>query len=512
MAVAYMKYVARRLIAFFSSRLFWYIVLGLFILQALWFVFSAVYPMPFDEDFHLGVIRVYAQHWSPFLTSQPIGADQFGALARDPSYLFHYLMSFPYRFIQLFGSNEMVQVVFLRCINVGLFVCGLALFRRLLLRARLSVAMTQVTLALFTLIPIVPQLAAHINYDNLLMILLPALCLMAARLVEGFRIRQVDGLALLSFIALGLYMSVVKYAALPFVIAAALFVLIGVIVCFRGAARQLWPAVVSGVQAIRRPLRIALLGVSIIGAGLFAQRYIVNIVTYHTPVPNCGQVLTAEQCINYGPWGRDYYLAQALPPDFDADPITYMGKWLRGMWYRLFFAVSGPSNEYANFPPLFIPGKIAIVVGTSGLFAVFVYWRKLFVDNIYLMLFAGLALLYVVMLWFDQFGMYRQTGQPVAINGRYLLPILPLIAAIAGVAFSIALMRFAEPLRLRIKVIAASCVLLLFLHGGGVLTFILRSEDNWYWPNQSVRAVNHTAQKVLSPIIIEGSREELNIP
>ena len=91
---------SKRCTAFLGSRIFFAGILTVFVLQALWFALSALYPMAFDEEVHFGIINIYAHQWSPFLAGQPAGADSFGAIARDPSYLFHYLMSFPYRLLE----------------------------------------------------------------------------------------------------------------------------------------------------------------------------------------------------------------------------------------------------------------------------------------------------------------------------------------------------------------------------------------------------------------------------
>ncbi len=53
-----------------SSKFFWAIVVVV-VLQAAWIALSGRYPMAFDEDFHLGIIRLYAHHASPFWSSQP---------------------------------------------------------------------------------------------------------------------------------------------------------------------------------------------------------------------------------------------------------------------------------------------------------------------------------------------------------------------------------------------------------------------------------------------------------
>ena len=498
-----MNRLTRKLTDFLGSRLFWYVVLGFFVFEASWFVFSALYPQAFDEDFHLGVIRIYATHWSPFLTAHPEGADQFGAVVRDPSYFYHYLMSFPYRLLTQVTNSETAQVISLRIVNVAMFTYGLILFRRVMIRAHASRALTHVSLALFVLIPIVPQLAAHINYDNMLMILLPMLCLMVFNLTESFRERQVDVASLLGFIAICLFVSIVKYAALPFLAAAVVFLVIEGIRNFRGHFSLFFPAIGRSFKAMRRPLQITLLAVCLLGAVLFTQRYGVNMLTYKNPVPDCGKVLTVAQCNAYGPWGRDYYFEQIKPADFNASPISYMNQWLNGMWYRLFFAVSGPTNIYTNYRPLPVPSYTAIWVVLIGLLAVLVWWRKVFRGNSYLVFFSLLIVVYCAILWLDQYGMYKQTAQPVAINGRYLLPVLPLLAVILGRGFSVACRSMQL---IQAKALLAGLSIVLFLHGGGLFTFILRSDSNWYWPSQPVRVINQGAQKVLSPITIEGSK------
>ncbi|MEK7152315.1 MAG: hypothetical protein AAB834_00055, partial [Patescibacteria group bacterium] len=84
------------------------------------------------------------------------------------------------------------------------------------------------------------------------------------------------------------------------------------------------------------------------------------------------------------------------------------------------------------------------------------------------------------------------------INGRYLLPILLLLAVVMGRGFSLAFRKLPD-----IKPLLAGSAILLFLYGGGVLTFILRSDASWYWPNHAVNTVNDTARKVFAPVIIE---------
>jgi hypothetical protein len=173
------------------------------------------------------------------------------------------------------------------------------------------------------------------------------------------------------------------------------------------------------------------------------------------------------------------------------------------MWYRSFFAVSGPANDYANWKPLPLPGGTAILLLVLGLVAVLLQLRRVFRGQAYLVFFTVVIGLYVIILLNDQYNMYRQTAQPVAINGRYLLPVLPLLAVVLGRGIGLALERLSWR---HAKTIFASVVLVLFMHGGGVQTFILRSDETWYWPSPAIRELNHGVRNVLAPLMIEGPR------
>lgn len=462
-------------------------------------VFSAVYPMAFDEDFHLGIIKIYAHQWSPFLHGQPADADSFGALARDPSYLFHYLMSFPYRAIAAITSSEATQIIVLRLMNVAFFAWSLVLFRRVLLRATKSPVITNGSIGVFILIPIVPQLAAHINYDNLLMVLVAALCLLVYRLIDECNARKLRVQSLGQFVTLGMVASLVKYAFLPIFGAACIFVA-GYVwkkVSWRKAATSL----VADWRKLR-PLQLGVvIGLVLLSSVLFVQRYGVNVVSYHTPIADCGQVLSYDECSNYGPWIRNYNYA-AQKGEVDPNPAAYTYTWLHDLLFRLFFAVNGPASDYANYPPLPLPYITASVLFIGGVPLVLFYARRLFKDPF--AVFAALSIvLYCGALWIEDYGQFVETGQPVAINGRYLLPVLFLAAILIGRAMQYFFARFSFRY---IGTVTAAVVLLLFLHGGGLLTFILRSDASWDWQNSTVVHVNDAARRVLAPIIIEGSK------
>lgn len=494
---------ASRIAAYAARSQFFWIVVGLFVLETVWISLSGRYPMAFDEDFHLGIIRLYAHHLSPFWEGQPDGANAFGAMARDPSYLFHYLLSFPYRLVSVFTQNQTAHVIVLRVLNVALITASLPLYRRLLLRTGASKALVHMCFAVFVLIPIVPLLAAQINYDNLLLPLTALTLLAALAFTDRLRRQKRLDLRLLACVAgLCLFGGLVKYAYLPIAAVVVGYVLLATVTHYRWSLKQLGGDLRQAVKNL--PVKTAaLLAVGLLVlSGLFLERYGVNMVRYHTPVPDCGQVLDVEACSEYGPWGRDYQYsltknAQDSPPGL-AQPFVYTADWFYGMWLRTFFAVAGPDLHFQTRGPFVVPAISAIgfVSAAAVLFAVSLKRIRRHYNMDAVGLFLAVSAFYTAVLWLDQFQRYLQTGRPVAVNGRYLLPVTLLILILGAIGLNEALRGY-----LKLKVVTAAIVVGCLLCGGGALTYILRSNDAWYWPVQPVHDVNYTVKKTLGPLV-----------
>lgn len=487
---------ARRAVTALDRPKFFRIILALLILQAAWIALSGRYPMAFDEDFHLGIIRLYAHHLSPFWSGQPENADRFGAVARDPSYLYQYLMSFPYRLITLFTRDQTIIVLVLRFINIGLFAGGLALFRKLLLKAGASRTLAHLCLLAFVLVPIVPLLASQISYDNLFLPVVALALLLALRFDAILTKRKrLDAKTLLQLLLVCLLASLVKYVFLP------IFASIAGFVAVRSWQRRKsvgsLPASLSASwRSINRWWRLALVTGLVVAGGLFFQRIGINLVRYHVPVPDCGKVLSVEQCREYGPWIRDYNFAIAKIPG-PRSPITYTKEWLYGMWLRTFFTVGGPATDFQSRGPLVVPALAGIVLTIIGIAAFIFGAKRLFKRYCpsVIWLFLAVTASYVGSLWLDDFRAYLKTGQPVAVNGRYLLPVLLPVLLLAVGALAGLTKR-----RPRLQLVLAVMSIVCLAWGGGALTFILRSNDNWYWPNRTVLTANHLVQRTIGPL------------
>jgi len=494
----------KSLFGLIRSRKFFYIILLLFVIESVWIAFSALYPQAFDEDFHFGLIRMYSHYWLPFLSHQPANADVYGAVTRDPSFFYHYLMSFPYRFLNLFVHTQEMMVIAMRLINVAIFTGGLVLFRKVLLRVGLSVSLASISLLVFILIPIVPQLAAQVNYDNLIFLLTAWVCLQTFDITDQIKKNRLSAKSLLLLSVTIGFATITKYAFLPIAFSAIAFLVIYAFRHFRGHIfRQL---VKLKADFFHQPLwvKTVLPIMLLIAFGLFAQRDGYNLVKYHSFVPDCSKVLSVKQCNSYSTWSTDYYRHNQLTSGqitVQDNFFLYGVKWFYWMGYRLFFAVNGPASGFYSYPPLLLPAIGAVILALACLLAVFKWRVKLFHDNPYLLFLLAVSVVYGVSLFTKGYATYKYTAYMENENGRYLLPILFPIAAISGLALSQTLRRSQTK-----KLVAALVIVVLLLEGGGGLTFILSSDSSWYWPNPTVVKVNTTAQKIAGHVVIKKKR------
>ncbi len=493
-----------RISDYFGSKKFYWLILVLFVFEAGWIAVSAAYPQAFDEGFHFGIIKIYSHYWLPFLSSQPPHADAYGAVFRDPSYLYHYLMSFPYRILALFVHSQISQVIILRFLNIALFTYGIVLFRKVLLRVGTSKSLSNVILTLFILIPIVPQLAGQINYDNLLMPLTAAIILLAFRVMDEVRAHRPSIWSIVLLISFGLLISLVKYAFLPIFAGIALFMLLLVYRSYRPKLGRFFKALNQSWQRQSKLAKALMVGLLIVSFGMFYQRDIINLIDYHSIEPNCAKVLSVKQCMAYSPWAYNYkdhnLLTSGTTTLSYLNPVVYLGQWVYWMWYRLFFAVNGPKDHFTNYPPLPLPSLAALIVGLVGIYALIKWWRKIFANNLYMVFLFVITASYLIALIGQGYYTYQYTAVLENMNGRYLLPVLLLGAAIVGQAVSLA---FKDQAR---KIIFAVIILLLFVEGGGILTFIARSGPNWDLNNKAVVTVNDKARKVINHVVVKGRK------
>ncbi len=464
-----------------SSRIFFLIVIGIFTLSSLWVAIFSLYPMAFDEDFHMGLIRIYASSWLPYGIEHTRDMATFGSAAADPSYLWQYLLSFPYRLMEAFGWNERSIVTVLRVINVATVTAALVAYRQAFLEAGLGKAKSNFAIALFSLIPILPVLAGQVNYDNPLLLLTAFTFLFAMRWYKTFKKTKTIPAKETYLLALTiLFTAPVKYAYLPLAAGVVLW-LIAVLYVNRKkiAWDKQWGRFVNETKRLPKYAKIIGIILCLIGA-FFSAHYATNYVTYGSLTPACDEVFDEEACLNYGPWGRDYFLMQDLRPEFRpvSLPIYIAANWIPDMAVRLTFAVAGPTNDYRTREPLpLLLGSFSVLLAIGSISTLFAIRKATRNPIITLTAFAGS--LYLLLLIFRLYSSYQSTGEPLAINGRYLLPLLPM----TGMSLIIATVWLAQRLHIErlLPVIGTIALIVLIATGGGVLTYSILAEPSWYW-------------------------------
>ncbi|MBC7512307.1 hypothetical protein H7142_01440 [Candidatus Saccharibacteria bacterium] len=467
---------------FFASNALFYSALILFILSATYIAAGSLYPMAFDEEFHFGLIKIYAAGWFPYGIEHTGDMAQFGSATADASYLFHYLMSFPYRILAAIGVPENGIIVTLRMLNIAMVVGSISVFRRAIIESGVSKSITNIGLVFVMLIPVFIMLAAHINYDNLLLLIISWCLLTLVRITNDVRHGtsiQLHSIVIL-FGAVLLGMSV-KYSFLP--LALGMFIwLVGLIfINIRSHKQPLKTYIVRFFKQsslISRKNRYFLIGLTVVSI-FFASHYMTNFVEYGSPIPSCDRVFTEKECEAYGPWNRNRNYEGNKDSEFK--PLSYPEymaiEWFPAMAQRLTFAVAGKTNGFqTKLPlPLLVYGLVAI--STLGFFCLIFQAIRRQLQWL-TGLTAVLSFVYVGVLSYQLYGDYVNTAQPVAINGRYLLPLLPLVA-VGLIDAMRRTVRSVSPTTLALVVIVT--LIYLIVSGAGVGTYIVLSEPHWYW-------------------------------
>lgn len=495
-----------RLQTFVGSTAGFYAVLTLFTLSALWVASFSLYPMAFDEEFHYGLIKIYTTSLLPYGIPHTSDMAQYGAATADASYLFQYLMSFPYRLFDLLGFTDTAIIIVLRYMNVAMVVAALILFHRALLALGASRTAAALGLAFVSLIPVFIMLAAQINYDNLLLLVTAWCLLLTFRITSELREHRRIPLrfAWQLIIALLIGMSI-KYAFLPIALAIGLW-LIGMILRSYWPAPRSWPTAAARSlnrqwRALSRRSQLIHISLSVLSL-FFASHYVTNVVSYGSPIPACDQVFTEVECQAYGPWSRNKLYTAEKQASFR--PLSYPAymaqEWFPGMTERLTFTLAGKTNGFQTKPPLpiVIYGFIIVsIIGTGCLlFQLFRRGFRLPWPWTFTLL---LTFTYVGALSYQLYGDYIETARPVAINGRYLLPLLPLVALMLMQAMRQSAARISSPALATIGVLV---FLFILIGGGGIGTYIVQSEPHWYWNGfaQSAYETVHPIFDTLAPL------------
>jgi hypothetical protein len=484
-----------------ASTKFFIATVGLLVFQSVWLAFTAIYPLPFDEFVHIGRIQMYARQWSPFITGQPLETSLYGDVTRTLSYLYHYLMSFPYRVLDTFTDSQMALVISLRLINIAMVVCALILFRKLFIMWRVPRRVMHVILLLFVVTPVVPFIAAHVNYDNLILLLMPTVLIFGTRLI----IDKGDVAWNSTLYALfGLAGVITKETFLP------LFAVISTYVGWRLWREHGMKFLRSYRQSFLRNVKqgsfiAALAGLLVVG-GLVAERYGGNLVRYKSLIVDCDVVHPESFCEKNSVWYRNRENLRHKPADaLYGNPLSYTQFWvsktIRGFYVPFSHTPTqviwdkepfGPIVTRAVAPAGFLFGYVALA---AGLVFVLLKRKDLWKDKplrFALVICSG----YLAILWIYNYSDYLRQGAPVAIQARYSYPILLLLFLL--------MVKSANDIISSKKIKAGLLVaaFALYVWGGGIVPWLIRADETWRWQNPITQSINQKVQTVLRYTVI----------
>ena len=458
-----------------SPKLFWLLVI-LLALQALWVAFTFSYPMLWDEYYHFGLIQYYSQHISPIIVNQPESLDLYGNVARSPKYLYHYLLSFPLRPFAFFVDSQMAQIIYLRIINIAMFVGALVVYRQALLKVVPSQKVMNVAMFVIAMLPLSSLLAGQINYDNLQFLLSGVIIYFAIKVIQS---RYTDVTSFLIILGTSGLASVVKHTILPIVVAIVGYL---VVQALRTHGKSVLAVSKKSFTVLSSLQKVLLILLVVIGGGLAVERFGGNILQYHSVEPRCDKVLGVERCLNFSPFKQEYNDAQkdnerAYQAFGVAEPLAYTAfGWLPESYKQYFITgtQTGPEN-FAVSEPLPIPFYTMLAATFIGATSLVIYLsrRSNWQDEVQMLLLACLAL--ATALWLVNYEKYTRTGYPLAIQGRYFLPILPAVLFLAIHATNQVIKHKST------KTILVITLVLGLLAGGGLLTHTLLADSSWYW-------------------------------
>lgn len=473
-----------------ASKYFFAFILLLFSVQALWLSFSTIYPSAYDEEFHIGVTEFYTHQYSPVITQQSEDYDYLRDLKNESSHFYHYLMSFPYRILNSFVESTTHIIIILRILNILMVIGGLILYNKLFKNIGINSLYINIGIFLLIMMPLFVQVSSIVNYDNLLFLLTPLYLLLSVKFIKS-KNKPLNLLILV--VILGMIASLVKYTFLPIFVVSILYIVLTTKQFFKV---KYWKSVTKTQILKNKQLFMLLTIVLMIFSFLFSHVYVRNIINYHTPQPACEDSFELDRCLKSEIVYRNQVAEQTVAERPIPSIAEFTDLWYRNMVIGATFSISDNVRSEREVgdptPPIlnlyFFGGLASICIILYG----WNFVRKKQEWNF--LIICSVALTAVVFL--NNYMILRQFHYGYAIQARYLFGAIPIIIVMAvfffGKTFS------GRPI---IKLISICSVVFLLSQGGGILTFMLRSDEDWYFQNKAVIEANRQAQKITEDLI-----------
>jgi len=473
-----------------------------FALQATWVAVTARLVI-YDESFHLAAIKAFSTRWTPFFIHQSAVEGPLGDIERYGSYLYHYLLSFPYRAAGALGLSDGFTLIGLRMVSVlavsGALVYGWRLFREL----GAGPVTANVALAVIAMMPLTVFLAGTLNYDNLLALMVAAFFYYGLKLYKADRFDVGLWLRVLLVGGLGAVTKFTFLALAPLLVAGILVRQLPMLRRgLRPSARDFFLVRGRRVIAARASLALG----ALLACALVVERYGLNLLRYGTPLPSCPAIHPAAMCALQAPAARNIVLDLAYPdvPHSLSGAVVYLShEWIQLMLrYLTYIGTVGSDGVVRtsvgpHFFGALVTWSVPVVLGLVVL-ATTVFRR---VRGTRLLL--ATAALYVLVLFAQNYSDYTKLGQPVGVQGRYVLVVLPIVVGLACMALAQLVSIGGASARPRAAVGAVVVLAFVLSQGGGVTSYLWAGDKAWWRADSGVRyAIAAKASQLTRGLVI----------
>lgn len=467
---------AAHVVRFVGSRTAIISVLALFVMSGTLIALTMSRSI-YDEHWHMGIIEQYAHQFSPRLRNG-ISTTGLGDVEYTGSFLFHWLMSFPYRISAALFGQGFVTLVVMRLIGVALVTAGLVIWRRVLLQIVPSTAIANTVIAVMASLPLLSFVGATVNYDNLLFPLTAACFLFLIRIVANGGTRVLDWAWMLVF---GFASTITKFSFAP------VFALLVVYLLIRYL-----PALVRTIRAggafsaWKRFILPGALLVLVVSAVI--SRYVVNLFRFGSPDPSCDTVAPHEYCMSYGVYARNEGFADKSEPgqgSLTGAVAVFFGQWLRSMTSTLTWV--GIRDENGIVRDTF-GGEITrplLYITVIVILAIALLLGRVIPERFRVPFWIALGV-HTIALFTLNYQNLVQYGLLYAYSARYFFPFLPALIFLAAAGLARTLPKISASPK-TVAVIVLAIAVLFMTQGGGPLAYLNGLDEGWLHPETPLR-------------------------
>lgn len=401
-----------KLRTFLTSQVARWLVLGLFVLQAVFLAFATRVGTPPDEVNHIQFIQFYAHHSLSPIFDEQTPTYNLGDKTREVDYLYHYSMSLVARALP---ASEHTEVVVIRLFSVVFALLTLLVLAKVFNRLGISYGATTGALALMTNLPMVLMLSSAVNNDVLVWLGTAIGLLLILRLWQQPRFIDLVWLINLSIVG-----GLVKRTFLPLGMVLGVISLLVLIRHYRH--------VMSSVRWRSVPVVLTLL-VLVVSTGLFVERVGGNVTRYGHIVVTCDEVHGEDACYDFWDNIRKRNLATQAPEA----PVP-LGEFVY-RWFGESFAnvvdIQTQGWRHQVKPARWLTPVLVWLLLISLAYGLIHDGKRFRADQLarWRLYVLSVGLYFVIVQLVVNLGNYRTYHVfGIALNGRYILPtLLPLI-------------------------------------------------------------------------------------